>query len=392
MVSFLLKHLLGCNLEVSVEVPNRGDTSAADKEKSPSELLEMFHRVFHQPPSGKVTLLLANHHTRIDWMLLWMLFYRVYGAPATLRIALKASMSQFPFFGWAMQYFRFIFMARSWEEDQKTLPKITELWRLGNESVMLLIFPEGTDLSEKNIQRNHEYAGAQGLPRYYQVLHPRTKGVDAIRELLKKTNSLYHIIDCTMAYTEFAEGERPSDIGMLKGRMPPCTHVLLRSFEVNGGGSEPSGSRFVLPADITNERLAGGKFAGWIQQLFADKEELLTDTLQVAAKRRSSGKKDEASVGNKGYWQPSSKRMELSTIYSVPLSIDQSPGIWQGIVIPVWWFAFITLTLYLVFVQRGFWLWSSILLIIWHVVLTKVFGGHDRWLYHPLADGNGRSQ
>lgn len=56
-------------------------------------------------------LWIANHRTRIDWMLMWSVALRT-GTLASLRIILKAPLRKIPIFGWAMQHFIFVFLVR----------------------------------------------------------------------------------------------------------------------------------------------------------------------------------------------------------------------------------------------------------------------------------------
>jgi hypothetical protein len=42
--------------------------------------------------------------------------------------------------------------------------------------LQILLFPEGTDLTAGSRQRSHQFAFANQLERYYQVLHPKTTG------------------------------------------------------------------------------------------------------------------------------------------------------------------------------------------------------------------------
>jgi lysocardiolipin and lysophospholipid acyltransferase len=52
---------------------------------------------------------ICNHRTRIDWMLLWSLAFRTRTLDQ-LHIVLKGPLRKAPIFGWAMQFFLFIFL------------------------------------------------------------------------------------------------------------------------------------------------------------------------------------------------------------------------------------------------------------------------------------------
>eukprot|EP00760_Papus_ankaliazontas_P002587 PhM_4_TR11165/c0_g1_i1/m.3024/K13513/LCLAT1, AGPAT8; lysocardiolipin and lysophospholipid acyltransferase len=80
--------------------------------------------VKHAIPAEANVLVLSNHRTRIDWMLLWCLFAR-HPQPllSNLKIILKASLERAPFFGWAMRHFRFLFLRRDLSADEKNHPE-----------------------------------------------------------------------------------------------------------------------------------------------------------------------------------------------------------------------------------------------------------------------------
>ena len=67
-------------------------------------------------------LLLANHRTRLDWMLLASWLARR-SQLWQLKIALKSDLRWWPLHGPAMQLFGFIFMARSWTHDAAQLQR-----------------------------------------------------------------------------------------------------------------------------------------------------------------------------------------------------------------------------------------------------------------------------
>lgn len=132
------------------------------------------------PADERTSIVIANHHCRIDWMFLWCVAARQRYA-GRLRIALKEGLKRAPFFGWAMQSFLFIFLARN--DRAGDLARIEENLRHAaarDDPLALLIFPEGTDLSESNVAKSHGFAEAHALPRCEHVLFPRVAGVQCI--------------------------------------------------------------------------------------------------------------------------------------------------------------------------------------------------------------------
>ena len=132
--------------------------------------------------TDKRVLVICNHNCRLDWMFIWCLAARV-GLLSTLKIALKDNLRKAPYFGWACQAFLFIFFSRKNREGDLDRLRATLHHCFGHgDDVALLIFPEGTDISPANQQRDADFARAKGLEQYKHTLHPRTAGfVEAVK-------------------------------------------------------------------------------------------------------------------------------------------------------------------------------------------------------------------
>lgn len=197
-------------------------------------------------------LLLSNHPTRVDWMFLWGLAV-VIGRPDGLKIALKDSLRTAPGFGWAVQCFAFPFISRrSREADLDALRQACQLHG-GRGRLALLIFAEGTDLSDSNLQKSWAYAEKNGLKRYEQVLHPKTAGLEAcwstLEELAVARNSAPPLLlDVTMAYEDYVPGELPNEVSIFaKGRRCREVHISV------GSMSRPKGKEV---AEVCRELFA----------------------------------------------------------------------------------------------------------------------------------------
>jgi 1-acyl-sn-glycerol-3-phosphate acyltransferase len=78
-----------------------------------------------------------------------------------------------------MQFFRFIFLARSWESDRKRLSR--ELARLGQAArdqdlpLSFLFFPEGTVVSRDTRPRSKKFAEREGIvSTFHSPCEPRS--------------------------------------------------------------------------------------------------------------------------------------------------------------------------------------------------------------------------
>ncbi|KAF4034928.1 Acyltransferase [Phytophthora infestans] len=200
-------------------------------------------------------LWLSNHRTRIDWMLLWSVAWRT-RTLHQLRIVLKAPLRKMPIFGWAMQHFIFIFLQRRWADDQVNLRKLLPFLTSTEPEASYLLFPEGTDLSESNLEKSAVFAEKKSLsPRQYS-LYPRTTGWTFMFPLLR--SQLTAVYDVTMFYVDYAANERPSESSLLTGRMPRMIHFYIERVDIS------------VLRDKSETDLAA-----WLEKRFERKESLL---------------------------------------------------------------------------------------------------------------------
>jgi 1-acyl-sn-glycerol-3-phosphate acyltransferase len=73
---------------------------------------------------------------------------------------LKAGLRAVPWFGWACQSFLFIFLGRGRENRAGDVARIATIVRYVVEALdspnTLVLFPEGTDLSESNLEKDRK--------------------------------------------------------------------------------------------------------------------------------------------------------------------------------------------------------------------------------------------
>lgn len=110
-------------------------------------------------------LMISNHPSRIDWMFHWALAIAL-GRLPDLKIVLKDTLRVAPGFGWAMQCNAYPFVCRKDRNaDLETLRRTSFL----GDPLAMLLFPEGTDLSDSNLQKSHAHAEKEGLSKYMQA-------------------------------------------------------------------------------------------------------------------------------------------------------------------------------------------------------------------------------
>ena len=212
-------------------------------------------------PPGERALIISNHRTRIDWLFLWCFAARL-KMLSSYRVVLKSDLRSFPFWGWGMSACLFPFIHRGSKNRAADLGRIQRICQylaeLGANNALIL-FPEGTDLSPSNQQRDGEYAAAQNLAQYRHVLHPRSGAFITSLAALRPT--LDAVYDLTLGYVDYTPGERPSELSLLQGRLPHQVHIHVARHD---GKTDP-----LLQTDDTT---ALEKF---LQQSFEQKETML---------------------------------------------------------------------------------------------------------------------
>ncbi|XP_057596966.1 lysocardiolipin acyltransferase 1 isoform X2 [Hippopotamus amphibius kiboko] len=151
---------------------------------------------------GERSVIIMNHRTRMDWMFLWNCLMR-YSYLRLEKICLKASLKSVPGFGWAMQAAAYIFIHRKWKDDKCHFEDMIDYFCDIHEPLQLLIFPEGTDLTENSTARSNEFAEKNGLQKYEYVLHPRTTGFTFVVDRLREAEG-----ERALGYRAGASGQR----------------------------------------------------------------------------------------------------------------------------------------------------------------------------------------
>lgn len=185
---------------------------------------------------------MSNHQVYTDWLYLWCLAYYADLADSIL-IILKDSLKWIPFIGWGMQFFRFIFLARNWASDQAQLAK--QLGQVASadhptqerktnraKKLLLLIFPEGTLVSNHTRPISAKFAEKMGIKDLQNVLLPRSTGLFfCLKTLAKEMDDLW-LVDFTIGYP----GVPPAGFGQdyytlrsifMQGVPPPAIHIHL---------------------------------------------------------------------------------------------------------------------------------------------------------------------
>ncbi|KAL0950932.1 hypothetical protein HGRIS_007688 [Hohenbuehelia grisea] len=251
---------------------------------------------------GNVTMLnlpsksvfISNHQIYADWWYAWCFAYFM-NAQRDVFIVLKKSLRWLPVVGWGMQFFRFIFLARSWASDRLQLA--TKLSELGREAQQedkpfwFLLYPEGTVVSVNTRPVSKKFADKQGILDMTHVLLPRSTGLHySLRSLAPRLPKL-KLIDATVVYPGIPSMKYGQDYYTLRsiffnGVPPPVIHIHLRVFDVHTevpigdiSGSNPSVLPDTSPQNNTVEidipEIEKTRFDEWLRQLWRDKDAVM---------------------------------------------------------------------------------------------------------------------
>ncbi|KAF4979728.1 hypothetical protein FZEAL_4123 [Fusarium zealandicum] len=190
-------------------------------------------------------VLIANHQIYTDWLYLWWVAYaNAPGMHGHIYIILKESLKYIPFIGWGMMFYSFIFMSRKMATDQPRLayrlkklkqPKIDPNGRIYLDPMWLLLFPEGTNLSNNGRRKSAAWAAKTDLKDPEHVLLPRSTGMFFCLNELKGT--MDYVYDCTVAYEGIPRGGYGEQYFGLnstyfQGRAPKSVNFHWRRFRI----------------------------------------------------------------------------------------------------------------------------------------------------------------
>ncbi|KAG5931527.1 hypothetical protein E4U53_001719 [Claviceps sorghi] len=190
-------------------------------------------------------VMIANHQIYTDWIYLWWVGYANRpGMHGHIYIILKESLKYIPMIGTGMMFYGFIFLSRKMATDQPRLAhrlnklKQKKVDPRGNtylDPMWLLLFPEGTNLSNNGRTKSSQWAAKQSLRDPEHVMLPRSTGTYFCLNELK--DSVEYVYDCTVAYEGIPRGKYGEEIFGLcstyfEGRPPKSVNLYWRRFKL----------------------------------------------------------------------------------------------------------------------------------------------------------------
>jgi len=194
-----------------------------------------------------------------------------------------------------MQFFNFIFLARSWASDRLYLVK--QLALLGRNAqehdtpLTFILYPEGTLVSPDTRPISKKFADKLGISDMAHTLLPRSTGLHYSLRALSHCVPSLQLLDITVAYP----GVPPMGYGQsyytlrsifFDGIPPPAVHMHIRRFDVAKDvpiGDIPRSISGTLHDGLSNGQMLGvdvpederQTFDVWLRNRWTEKDQLI---------------------------------------------------------------------------------------------------------------------
>ncbi|KAI9484912.1 acyltransferase-domain-containing protein [Zychaea mexicana] len=208
----------------------------------------------------KRILVTSNHQIYADWLYIWLVAFAA-NAHGSMKIILKHSLKYLPVFGLSMTIVDFIFLKRKLAVDKETIVNNLERSKRHKIPTWLLLFPEGTVISESTRERSKAFAKKNDMNDNRFTLLPRSTGLKLILETLGDDPEWMY--DFTIGYQGVKATDIPEKVYTIRsifslGVFPKKIHVYIR--------------RFRIPDLPLHDEKA---FANWLFDRWAEKDEML---------------------------------------------------------------------------------------------------------------------
>jgi len=195
-----------------------------------------------------------------------------------------------------MQFFRFIFLARSWSADRvylgEKLVALAERAQQASAKFVLFIFPEGTLVSPDTRPISTKYAEKIGVVDLEHTLLPRSTGLMFCLRTLGPAIRDLQLMDVSIGYPGIPRDGYGQDYYTLRsiflnGIPPPRVHVHIRYFKV---GDIPLGelnSHSMARASVEE----AAQFDTWLRDRWIEKDKMMDTFYREGAFRPEAGQK-----------------------------------------------------------------------------------------------------
>uniref|UniRef100_A0A0K2SVC8 Lysocardiolipin acyltransferase 1like [Bombus impatiens] n=1 Tax=Lepeophtheirus salmonis TaxID=72036 RepID=A0A0K2SVC8_LEPSM len=177
--------------------------------------------------SDESSIFVVNHRTRVDWNYLFVGIHKItYPANNNAKFVLKQEVRMIPGVGWTLQCTRSLYICRSWSSDEDRMNRMLDYLSDDEEHpYQLILFPEGTNLTNKTKVCSDKYAMSNGQKPFEYLLFPRTTGFGFLANKMRERKRLDAIYDITLSYPDvIPETERD----VIHGNLPQRVHMHVK--------------------------------------------------------------------------------------------------------------------------------------------------------------------
>jgi 1-acyl-sn-glycerol-3-phosphate acyltransferase len=213
----------------------------------------------------------------------------------------------------SQQFFRFIFLHRSWAADKdnlaRSLQQLAAQAKTAHRSPLwLLIFPEGTITSDNERAKSVRYAEKQQIVRsallthtdaqddFVGVLHPRSTGLLFCLRTLTHAVPDLKLLDITIGYPGVPFGSYPQEwygLGSVfwRGVSPPLVRIHLKLYDLAPTAPDPVPSLSSSGEASPEEARA---FELWLRGVWEKKEDKVRHFARLSAMAVTTGQDEMA--------------------------------------------------------------------------------------------------
>ncbi|WUR04754.1 1-acylglycerol-3-phosphate O-acyltransferase [Vairimorpha necatrix] len=157
-------------------------------------------------------LVISNHVNYYDSIIITSLFSHS-NTLGALKFVMHIGMRSVPGIFHILDALNFLALEQNYEKDEKLILTYCRRFIDINIPLNMVIFPEGTLISEDTMNKSDKYRKSKGLNPYKYVLSPKYKGFELMVNEFKNSQ-IKKILDLTFTYPEC---EQPSLLGIFLG-------------------------------------------------------------------------------------------------------------------------------------------------------------------------------
>lgn len=160
--------------------------------------------------SNKVDILINNHLSTIDFILLFYLLNCV--KRRDIILVQKKELLFYPSVNVSIRGRKFIKLKRNWDDDKNVLQEAIKKLKTG----IIIIFPEGTRINKKNYIKSVKYCKENNIIPNKNLLIPKVKGLFNIVNILKKNKVYGNLFDITSIVPNITSDYKENDYDLIK--------------------------------------------------------------------------------------------------------------------------------------------------------------------------------